>query len=240
MARGDVISLAPDHRTSVVGEVRPAGSGCAAGGYELARVELASLIETPLGSRCRRLLGLAARGDDVLVSELRNGRPVIRAVGSDEVLLRGYVVVSASPNGDLLLADPEGGTVRALGVWPETATGTLFLWDGVRPPAPLVDGVRLFGERLVSWSVNGEAAVVSGIVGGDRAMYGVRDGTRSLLLPPNSFPIRSAYSGATFAADGTVFAASVGSVVMTVPTGVEPLELPADAPFPLGPVAWLP
>lgn len=240
VARGDVLALTGDRSAVLVGRVVRSADGCAGAGWEIAHVDLATLLERPVGAGCGRLLGLASTGDRVLISELREGVPVIHAAGSEEVLLSGSALVSASPSGELLVSDPEGGNVRALGVWPETPTGTLYLWDGTGRPEPLADGTRLFGERVVSWSPDGSAVVVSGIVGEERAMFLVRDGTRTMLLPPNSFPLRSAYSGASFTPDGAALAVSVGTVVVTSPTGVEPLSLPPDAPFPLGPVAWLP
>jgi hypothetical protein len=241
VARGDVLALSAERDALLVGRVHRRGGGCHGRGYDVARVELATSERFELGVGCGRLLALAAVADEVLVCDARGRVPVVRALGAERPLVRGFALVSAAPNGDLLLADPEHASVRALGVWPESPTGPLFLWRGQkRAPAPLVADVRLFGERLVAWAGDGSAAVVSGIVGGDRGMYLVRDGVGRALFPPNTFPLRSAFSGAAFDPAGTVFAAAVGHVVVTTPTGVEPLALPADAPSPLGPILWLP
>jgi hypothetical protein len=59
------------------------------------------------------------------------------------------------------------------------------------------------------------------------------------LLPPGSFPPRSAFAGATFDDEGTAFAGGPGVIVAATGQGVFPVPLPPGAPTPIGPVAWL-
>ena len=137
--------------------------------------------------------------------------------------------------------------MRPLGVWPGTATGPLAVSSpgpptGRSPGRPLVPHARLFAERLVAWSRDGRAVVVSGIVGDERSMWLVRvaQGTVTRLLPPNSVPLRSAFSGATFDDADTLFVGSPGTITIQTRVGRSLLQLPAEAPSPAGPLAWLP
>lgn len=69
---------------------------------------------------------------------------------------------------------------------------------------------------------------------------GVAEGSMTRLLPAGSVPLRSAFSGASFDAEGNVFVGSSGQILVGMPDGLKALGLAPDAPSPAGPVAWLP
>jgi hypothetical protein len=146
-----------------------------------------------------------------------------------------------SPRGTLLFVAPEGD-LNALGVWPGTPAGSVFVWPGSGTPRPLVNGVDLFVQRVLAWSADGSQVVVNGSVDGDRGMWlvYVPAGTIEPLLRPGVLSRRSASSGAAFDDAGVAFAAIPGRIVVATDAGVFPLELPPEAPSPAGPLAWLP
>jgi hypothetical protein len=193
---------------------------------------------------CGNLVSATLHRELVVASFVRRGRAEIRSIEPQipAVMFPDLAPVSVSPRGTFLFVDPEGGVLKGLGVWPRTPTGVPLLWLGAGAPRPLVDDIRLFAQRVVAWSPDGGHVVVNGIVGDERGMWLVYlpTGTAELLLPPNSFPLRSAFSGATFDDSGTVFAASPGRILAATDAGTFPIPLPPDAPSPVGPVAWLP
>ncbi|MGZ8625980.1 MAG: hypothetical protein ACXWXK_04820 [Actinomycetota bacterium] len=248
VARGDVLSLSADGRALLVGTTAPAaaGEGCSDRAFALSTVALApggvrALLAGVAG--CGSLVSGVLDGDTAVVS-VADGRSVTveTAGAAGPPLFRGLAVVSRSPRGTFVLADLEGGVLRGLGVWPRTPTGPLLAWPGAGAPRPLVRDVRLFGQRVLAWSRDGSHVVVNGIVGDERGMWlvYVPAGTMQPLLPPGSFPLRSAFSGATFDDRGTAFAGAPGVIVAATDEGVYPVTLPPGAPTPVGPVAWLP
>jgi hypothetical protein len=247
VASGDVLSLSTDGTTLLVGRTRRTGAGeagCEPHAYTLQRVDLASGRERFLsGGRvpCGNLVSATLDRDLLVASFVLDGRVEVRAIWPQNptVLFRDLAHVSVSPRGTLLFVDPEGDVSRAAGGPP---TGRVLVWPGSGTPRPLVNGVRLFAHRVLAWSPDGGHVVVNGIAGRERGMWLVYlpAGTIEPLLPSSSLPRGFAFSGATFDDAGTVFAASSGTVVAATETSFVPLELPPDAPSPVGPVAWLP
>lgn len=250
LARGDLLSLSTDGTELLVGRTEPtrqSAPGCQGHRYTLHRVSIDSgaqstVVEGRLA--CGNLVSAAAHDGSVTMSFVRHGRAEVRGLWPGElgVLFEDLAITSISPGGTHLFVDPEGGVLKGLGVWPRTPTGPLLVWPRAGTPRPLVTGSRLFSQRVVVWSPDGGHVVVNGIVGGERGMWlvYVPAGTVEPLLPPNSFPLRSAFSGASFDDGGTVFAGSPGTIVAATDAGVFPVVLPPDAPSPVGPVAWLP
>jgi hypothetical protein len=250
VASGDILSLSTDGRALIVGRTRPTGggsAGCEPHAYTLHRVDLASGRERLLlrGSvECGNLVSATLHRELVVASFVERGRAEVRSIWppNPSVMFPDLAHVSVSPRGTYLFVDPEGGVLKGLGVWPRTPTGVPLLWLGAGAPRPLVNDARLFAQRVVAWSPDGGHVVVNGIVRDERGMWLVYlpTGTAELLLPPNSFPLRSAFSGATFDDSGTVFAASPGRILAATDAGAFPIPLPPDAPSPVGPVVWLP
>ena len=253
LARGDLVSVSSRADAVLVARTEPiTDARCPGSRYVISRVAAATGARREVGRGdipCGRLLSVTGVGRHVYASLLRSGRPEtgIVAGGRLRTTWPGRVLVSAGPDGAWLTVAADGGVVRPLGVWPGSPTGRLTVSSPPPPsgrsrgPASIRD-VGLFAERTVAWSQDGRAVVVSGILDDDRSMWLVRVGRGSAtqLLPPNSVPLRSAFSGATFDDTGRLFVGSLGSIVVETPTGRSLLPLPPGAPTPAGPVAWLP
>ena len=249
IARGDVISLATDRRALIVGRNEPAGGhapGCEPRTYTLLRVDLDTAEEVLMlrgREECGRLVSATLHRDMAVASFVDHGRLEVRSIWPTNVstLFPDLAHVSVSPRGTFLFVDPVGG-LDGLGVWPRRPTGRILVWPQSGRPRPLVKGDPLVSERVVAWSPDGGYVVVTGFIGDSRGMWlvYVPAGTAELLLPPNSFPRRPAFSGAAFDDAGEVFAGRPGRIVVRTDTGSFPIALPPDAPSPIGPIGWLP
>lgn len=248
VAAGDVLTLSTDRTALLVGRSRPAGNdpGCESHSVTLDRVELATGRERPLFEdrvSCGTLISATLDRERLVASFVRDGRAEVDAIWPQNptVLFHDFAHVSVSPRGTLLFVAPEGD-LDALGVWPGTPSGPVFVWPGSGSPRPLVNDVELSAQRIVAWSADGSQVVVNGSIRGDLGMWlvYVPAGTIEPLLRPGVLSRRSASSGAAFDDEGTIFAAVPGTIVIANDAGVFPLELPPDAPSPAGPLAWLP
>jgi len=249
IARGDVISLATDGRALIVGRTEPAGGdapGCEPRTYTLHRVDLDTAEEVlVLRGRedCGNLVSATLHRDMAVASFVDRGRVEVRSIWPTNVstLFPDLAHVSVSPSGTFLFVDPVGG-LDGLGVWPRRPTGRILVWPQSGRPRPLVNGDHLVSERVVAWSPDGGYVVVNGFIGDSRGIWlvYVPAGTAELLLPPNSFPRRPAFSGAAFDDAGDVFAGRPGRIVVRTDTGSFPIALPPEAPSPIGPIGWLP
>ena len=248
VAAGDVLTLSTDRTALLVGRSRPAGNdpGCESHSVTLDRVELATGRERPLFEdrvSCGTLISATLDRERLVASFVRDGRAEVDAIWPQNptVLFHDLAHVSVSPRGTVLFVAPEGD-LDALGVWPGTPSGPVFVWPGSGSPRPLVNDVELSAQRIVAWSADGSQVVVNGSIRGERGMWlvYVPAGTIAPLLRPGVLSRRSASSGAAFDDEGTIFAAVPGTIVIANDAGVFPLELPPDAPSPAGPLAWLP
>lgn len=249
LGRGDVVSMSSEGTELLVGRSEPIGQtspGCEGHRYELERVSVASGARSTVAEgelSCGGMVAAVPRGEVPLVTLVDRGRPEVRAFGpeGEALLFRDLAAISSSPRGVVLFVDPEGEVPRGLGVWPRTPTGPLLVWPGSGSPRPFPD-VRLYAQRVVAWSGSGGSVAIAGIVDDQRGLWlvSVPTGAMTPLLPPNSFPLRSAFSGAAFDDRGRAFAGAPGALVVSTEDGLAPLSLPPDAPSPVGPVAWLP
>ena len=248
VAAGDVLTLSTDGTALLVGRSQPAGNdpSCESHSVTLDRVELATGRARPLFEdrvSCGTLISATLDRDRLVASFVRDGRVEVDAIWPQNptVLFHDLAHVSVSPRGTLLFVAPEGD-LNALGVWPGTPSGPMFVWPGSGSPRPLVSGADLFAQRVLAWSADGSQVVVNGSVQGERGMWlvYVPAGTIRPLLRPGVLSRRPASSGAAFDDEGRVFAAVPGTIVLATDAGVFPLELPPDAPSPAGPLAWLP
>ncbi|HYZ14563.1 MAG TPA: hypothetical protein VFA08_13295 [Actinomycetota bacterium] len=249
IARGDVISLATNGRALIVGRTEPAGGevpGCEPRSYTLHRVDLDTAEEALVlrgREECGNLVSATLHRDMAVASFVDHGRVEVRSIWPTNVstLFPDFAHVSVSPRGTFLFVDPVGG-LDGLGVWPRRPTGRILVWPQSGRPRPLVNGDPLVSDRVLAWSPDGGYVVVNGFIGNRRGMWlvYVPAGTAELLLPPNAFPRRPAFSGAAFDDAGDVFAGRPGRIVVRTPTGSFPIALPPEAPSPIGPIGWLP
>lgn len=251
LARGELLSLSTDGAALLAGRSEPTGRTgpvCEGHRYVLSRVDVGSGAKVTLDEgrlACGTLVSGTLVGETPIVSFVRRGRPEVRRLDPGDatfLLLPGVAHVSGSPTGRLLLVQPERGVLKGLGVWPRTPTGPALIWPSVGAPRPLVTGERVYVQRVVAWSPDGGRVVVGGIVDDERSLWlvYVPAGTMVPLLPPNSFPLRSAFSGAAFDDAGNAYGGAPGTLVVASEAAIAPIPLPPDAPSPAGPVAWLP
>lgn len=250
LARGDILSLSPDGTGLLVGASEPTGRtgpGCEGRRYMLSHVVVESGAQATLAEgrlACGSVVSGTLHEGVPMISVVRDGTPEVRLLSPEgpAVLFRRLAHLSSSPRGTVLFVEPERGVLKGLGVWPRTPTGPALVWPRAGTPRPLVTGARLYAQRVLAWSADGGRVVVAGIVGDERGLWlvYVPAGTMEPLLPPNSFPLRSAFSGATFDDVGRAFGGAPGTLVAATDEGVVPIPLPAEAPSPVGPVAWLP
>jgi hypothetical protein len=248
VAAGDVLTVSTDGTALLVGRSQSAGNdaGCEAHSVTLDRVELATGSERPLFEDripCGTLISATLDRDRLVASFVREGRAEVDAIWPQNptVLFHDLAHVSVSPRGALLFVEPEGD-LNALGVWPGTPSGPVFVWPGSGSPRPLVSDRVLVAQRIVAWSDDGSQVVVNGSVRGERGMWlvYVPAGTIEPLLRPGVLSRRAGSSGAAFDDQGSLFASVPGTIVVATGAGVFALELPPDAPSPAGPLAWLP
>jgi len=99
------------------------------------------------------------------------------------------------------------------------------------------------GERVVAWSPDGDRVTVVGTVEGRRSMWLVETegGSAVRLFPAGAVPPSARSAGASFDAEGRVFAVADGALVVATSDGVEgSVPLLVGAPRANGPVVWLP
>jgi hypothetical protein len=242
IARGDLIGLSTDGDAVLVADVTP-GTGCPGRpAYDLHIVPLepGSAGHGYEGWKpCGDLLSVGLAGRTPVLSYLRNGRPSVRLLVRDELRIEvgfdGLAHVAASGSGRLLLVEPGRG-----GLASGSVVGPVLVWPGGGAPRPLVTGAELVARRILAWSSDGRAVVVDGRLEGEAGTWIVDVAAGDAEpLPTLGDARRLAPSAAAFDDEGTLFAVEEGRVIVVGRSGVFPLDLPAGAPPPSGPVAWL-
>jgi hypothetical protein len=161
------------------------------------------------------------------------------------LLLRDHALLSISPGGDMLVTpwrrasrDRPAGSDPA----PVQIRGEAFVFSMFGgPPQPIrVSGVPLLVDRVLAYAPGATRALVVGRVGGrEPGLWEVPlDGGADPGAPRFLGSARRA-TWACYAADGTAFVVSGGRVWTSRGDGLVPLELPAGAPAPGGPIAWI-
>ena len=245
--RGDRIVVARTEATTVE---RPNGETCEGMRFEIAVVVDLFTAREGVAARggivCGRVLSVAAVSAQVYASLLDDGLVRTAAASGGEFrsfILGGGALVSAGPDGSWLTVQGGREGWPALEGWPHTPVGT-FLWSrGPSVARPLVPGRRLVGERVIAWSPDGDRVTVVGTVEEGRSMWLVETegGSAVPLFPAGAVPSSARSSGASFDAEGRVFAVADGALVVSTSDGVEgSVPLPVGAPWLNGPVVWLP
>jgi hypothetical protein len=248
VARGELIELSTDGVALLVANVldRPGCPGAPAYALRIVPLETGSpgrRYEGP--APCGTLLSIGLAGRTPLVSVLHRGRARVRLLVRDELRIEvgfdGLAHVAVSASGRLLLVEPGA---RVGGADPDAprrpAVGPVSVWPGGGAPRPLVTGSRLVARRVLAWSSDGRAVLVVGDLDGGRGAWvvDVAAGTAEPLAAPGDATTLGP-AAAAFDDEGTLFVVEDGRVVVVGGSGVYPLDLPAGAPPPSGPVAWL-
>jgi len=164
---------------------------------------------------------------------LRTARDVtVDRVAADALssILRGYVALGATLNGDFLVRAPGG------------QAGMYYPGPGVARPAMIkLHGQPLFATRLLAWSTDGNVGYVLGSIGGVNGVFAVtvgprpQPGTPSLVFGTSSASVVASITVTNdlyVAADGTVRFVHEGEVTWV-------LSPPPGAPEPAGALLWV-
>jgi hypothetical protein len=255
ITRGDLLAVSNRGnwvvaaRTESTASERPPGAACVGTRFAIVVAEAFTAREGEAARdriECGRVLSVAAVSAQVYASLLEDDLVRTAAASGGELgtfIFGGGALVSAGPDGSWLTIQGEAEGWPALEVWPHTPVGT-FLWSrGPSAPRPLVPDLDLVGERVVAWSGDADRVVVVGTLEGRRSMWLVETegGSAVRLFPAGSVALRAGASGASFDAEGRVFAVADGALVVATSEGVEgSVPLIVGAPRPNGPVVWLP
>ncbi|MBI4261161.1 MAG: hypothetical protein HY658_11400 [Actinobacteria bacterium] len=241
VATGTLVAWSHDGRTVYVAvqeEDAMDAAGCRAYRVRVAGVEVETGEETavldevvPCGG-----IGSLAPGRDpahAFYTRVSEGRADVYEAsgGAGRAVLEGYVLLSASPIGDLLVA-PDRGQGRP---------GPTILYR--RQRGGLVDIATEVGglhtDRVLAWSGSGDRLVVVGEVAGDRGVWVVESGQGPDRRSPDPFGPRdvAAWPGACFGS-GAMLLIVEGRLLIQAEDRVEELGLgrpPAEG----SPAVWL-
>jgi hypothetical protein len=148
--------------------------------------------------------------------------------GDLHVTLRGWSLLSVSPTSDLLVRPAEG-------------EGTSLFWRGAMEPDPYQGGgvSPVVVSEVLTWTTGADGALVIATVEGVRGLYlldTTPGGSRSpLYVGPATTP-----AFATSAFDGSIYVAMQNRLLVYRAGGLTEIDLPAGAPHPAGPIAWMP
>lgn len=171
----------------------------------------------------------------------------LASVGRIRSIVPGYVLVAVSPLSDMIVA-PAGGASSAVTVPARPAQegtipdpGLFFRGAGRTGPVPFVATPPPFVlDRVLAWAPGGLTALVEGRVGPRRGVYVLDTGPGDGLKAPRFVGAVDGVPYATFTADGTAIVETYDGVFVMVGDAFVPLETPAGAPSPAGPIVWLP
>ncbi|MEX2274074.1 MAG: hypothetical protein WEA10_00705 [Actinomycetota bacterium] len=235
---------------STVGDDESCAPAVRARAYDLARFQEIAVTEP--GEACGQLLS-TGRDEHRTYLSVADGERVrttwVTAAGSPHRIGGHRALTGVSPTGDLLLTPVRFVSLGIVPVRtrfpepiPQAISGTVLAWPGRGGPVPLMSGgERLLVQKVLAWSPDGARAIVLGSAGERVGIFtfttGAGTGQREarLLSPP-----RGPVGGATFLDDGTAVIAAAGRLFRLEPSGLHEVALPASAPLPQGPIAWMP
>jgi hypothetical protein len=148
--------------------------------------------------------------------------------GDLHVTLRDWALLSVSPTSDLLVRPAQG-------------EGTSLFWRGAVEPDPYHGGgvSPVVVSEVLTWTTGADGALVIATVEGVRGLYlldTTPGGSRSpLYVGPATTP-----AFATSAFDGSIYVAMQNRLLVYRAGGLSEIDLPAGAPHPAGPIAWMP
>jgi WD40 repeat protein len=198
-------------------------------------------VEARSGDRERLFTSVCARvrnvGSDGIIDYLTLASDTgsgVYALGYREIhpVLRGYELLSVSPQGDLLVAPSPGDEEVVL------------FWQGRGSPVQVrSEGAPLEVEHALAWSTDGARAALLGSIRGTRAVWSIGSGPsargdRPVQVSPRLDP--DEVPGAAFDPEGRLFLATGGSLWVVRHGLRNEVPLPEDIPEPSGPLLWLP
>ena len=164
-----------------------------------------------------------ARDDGVGVFYLGNGEP--------HVVLRGWALLGTSPTSDLLVSPAS----------PTEAGGAALFWRGARQPDPYrsAAGGSVAVRRILTWTTEADEALVVATVDDREGVY-LLDTTPGGDRVPVYVGVGQEPAFATATFDDALYLSLDGRLAVWRDGHLTDAGLPADAPPPTGPIAWLP
>ena len=238
VATADLVAWGPNGASVVSARVGDTVNGC----YEdprvfrerldrglqeevLSRQRLCGRIST-LGQTFASTYFTWARDDGVGVFYLGNGEP--------HEILRGWALLGTSPTSDLLVV-PTSTTEGA------AAGGAALFWRGARQPEPYrsAAGGSVAVRRILTWTAEADEALVLATVDDREGLY-LLDTTPGGDRVPDYLGVAQEPAFATATFDDALYISLDGRLALWRDGHLADAGLPADAPPPTGPIAWLP
>ena len=254
LVRGGLIAWGPGGATVVAGDRSPVVGDCRRH-VSVTVVQLLPLQrERPFaGDVCGDLLSVG-RGGVVTYFTLQRGNDVRIAyvsVGLVHPVLRDFAMIGTSPVGDLLVVPVSAlppQPIAPLGARidrdrpPTGVFGTALFFRGLdTAPIPYGRGADRFQiDRIMAWTPDGLTALVAGRLGGRTGLFEIDGGPGGGLRPPRFVGPIDGLTWASYADDGTAFVSSERGISIVRAGRLVPLELPASAAEPSGPIVWIP
>ena len=230
VARGDAVAWVPSSSSVSVLRSRPAGA-CHRIMVSTWFVSIRTSKERFDGVRCGEPVAFARDRNLPYLTIQRSGVPTTMRVGEGytQPIVPGYRLLSASPDGDLLVQRPGDGLALA------------YLAPAGTTPVPIGGHSQTLDPiRVLGWSADASEAFVFGIYNNAQGIFRVTVGPQPrprppvLLLATNAIDLQlSATAG------GDLYVATDGAVSLVHGDLVEPVSAPAGAPAPVGPVLWV-
>jgi hypothetical protein len=166
-------------------------------------------------------------------------------------VLRDFAMIGASPVGDLLVVPVSAlppQPIAPLGARidrdrpPTGVFGTALSFRGLdTAPIPYGRGADRFQiDRIMAWTPDGLTALVAGRLGERTGLFEIDGGPGGGLRPPRFVGPIDGLTWASYADDGTAFVSSERGISIVRAGRLVPLELPASAAEPSGPIVWIP
>lgn len=254
LVRADLIGWGPAGATVVAGDRSPVKGDC----RRHVSVTVVQLLpfqrDRPFaGDVCGDLLSVG-RGEVVTYFTLQRGNDVRVAyvsVGLVHPVLRDFAMIGASPSGDLLVVPSSAlppQPIAPLGARidrdrpPTGVFGTALFFRGLdTAPIPYgLGGDRFQIDRIMAWTQDGLTALVAGRLGERTGLFEIDGGPGAGLRPPRPVGSIGGLTWASYADDGTAFVSSERGISIVRAGRLVPLDLPAGAAEPSGPIVWIP
>jgi hypothetical protein len=197
---------------------------------------------------CGDVSSAGRTGIGVFVTLLDDDGADVVGVGYPDagVLLPDHGLIDIGPNGQMLVTEEEEFVAEVPVVGddpprPPTGAALRYRLFEQAPTDLLADSVPIRIDDVLAYSSAGTRALVIGRQGGDGpALWELPLGIVGLEreVPRYLIGVRG-ITEAAYATDGTAFVLTDGRLWHLRDDELEPVELPADAPTPNGPLAWI-
>jgi DNA-directed RNA polymerase subunit RPC12/RpoP len=251
---GDLVSWDASGTSVVAARRGVVDGGCHRGvSIAVADLDLAERQRVFFDRRsCADLVAVGRSGVRTTVSVERGGRIGTFSAGPRTLHpeVAGHVLVAASPQGDLLVTPAAASAFP--GIAPLRSRGsasapvarpvgaTVLYWPGRGGPAPLGDAGDIVADRVLAWSADGSTALAVGEVNAVPSVFVTTAVPAAREVARVIAPVSGVVTGGALGSDGAAYVAMDGRILRSQGGAAAALDVPGDAPTPVGPMAWLP